>query len=263
MSDMPGTADSVSARQMQRLRADAALLGDPRRMGTLERLEQACSDLLSGAAMRLAEAHGRDGGRFRMSVRRLNPQAIEDYVRLRQQIEGRSYWSGPVSVTIRSDPDLKAYVKERAREAFGDRRPPKPNSSRRRIDEIVDRIPSLDDQSRLRVALEDGRQCKRELDLLREAVRKLPAVDPDILLKPGGAESDVTIHAPLSGAERELVKTLLGRIRNNSYLFEMGLVFRNGRLKMDGPPGKDLVLPEELRLLCSLAGLSSDEHSAG
>ena len=53
--------------------------------------------------------------------------------------------------------------------------------------------------------------------------------------------------------EAKLIRRLVTRLRDSDHLDEFELIYRSGRVKMDG--GLDLVFPEEMKLLERLAGL--------
>lgn len=255
------TADTL----MDRLRSEAERIGDARRLGTLSRLVEACDDLLSGEAYRKAKAARRDPEFFNPNFLRLNSNTVHQYVRLRGHVDGSgTSWTGPVATTIRAEKDLMAYLKLREQET---KRPGNPRSRRprsRKLDEIVNGLQSITDQAALRQALADGRQWKRELDILLATLRRLPAIDIDAL-----REGKIVSPSPAAGApgllapeDSKTLRKLLARLKDNKGLSDFGLIFRSGRVKMDLAPGTDLVLPEELSLLARLAGVDADQPAA-
>jgi hypothetical protein len=245
---------------MERLTIEARRIGDTRRFGTLTRLIEACDELLSGAAYRRAKGAKVDPEYFNPNFLKLNSNTVHQYVRLRARIEGTgTSWTGPVATTIRAEKDLMAYLKLRAQEA---RHPDRPRSRRRRsgkLEEIVDNLESITDQAVMRQALADGRQWKRELDIVLATLRRLPEVDIEGL-KEGKILSSTTSSgraaSTMAPEETKMIRNLLARLKDNDRLSDFGLVFRNGRLKMEFAPGTDLMLPEEVVLLERLAGSS-------
>lgn len=257
--------DSLTAEAlMNRLVSEAERIGDARRLGTLSRLVEACDELLSGEAYRRAKAARRDPEFFNPNFLRLNSNTVHQYVRLRAHLEGgRTSWTGPVATTIRAEKDLMAYLKLREQEAKrpGIARSRGPRS--RKADEIVNGLQSITDQAVLRQALADGRQWKKELDIVLSTLRRLPDFDIDALkegkvLAPGPTAGGSAALAP---EDAKTLRKLLARLRDNDGLSDFGLVFRNGRVKMDFAPGSDLVLPEEMSLLAKLADVQLFEES--
>ena len=250
---------------MGRLRREAKAAGDPRRMGTLSRLVEACEDLLSGEAYKHAKSAGRDPEVFNPNFVRLRSNVVAAYIRLRGHLEGSgTSWTGPVAVTIRSDKDLMAYLKLREQEA---KRPSQTRSRgprSKRLEEIVDCLQNITDQATLRQALADGRQWKRELDILLASLRRLPAIDVDALRegRAGAMQPVSNCTTMLAPDDMKTLRGFLARLRDNDGLSEFGLVFRNGRVKMDIAPGTDFVLPEEISLLAKLAGLETPAGGA-
>jgi len=254
------TAEAV----MNRLLSEAERVGDPRRLGTLSRLVEACDELLSGEAYRRAKGAQRDPEFFNPNFLRLNSNTIHQYVRLRAYLDGaETTWTGPVATTIRGENDLTTYVRLREAEA---KRPGKVRAKRpraRKLEEIVGSIQSITDQAVLRQALVDGRKYKRELDIVLATLRRLPDFDVDAL-----KEGKILTSRPydvgesiIAPEDAKTLRKLLVRFRDNTELAEFGLVYRSGRLKMDMPPGTDLVLPEEMSLLARLAGVGLDHAS--
>lgn len=254
--------DTITAETvMDRLISEAKRIGDGRRLGTLSRLVEACDDILSGEAYRMAKGAKVDPEFFNPNFVRLNSNAVHQYVRLRARLEGGgTSWTGPVATTIRAEKDLMAYLKLREQ---GVNRPGRPRSRRRRsqkLEEIVDGLQSITEQAILRQALADGRRWKRELDIVLSTLRRLPEVDIDALregkILSGFPPADGA--ATLSPEDSATLRKLLARLKDNDGLSEFGLVFRNGRLKMDSAPGTDLLLPEEFSLLRRLSGTEFD-----
>lgn len=241
---------------MNRLKIEAGVLGDARRLGTLSRLVEACDDLLSGEAYRRAKEARRDPEFFNPNFLRLNSNTVHQYVRLRAHLDGGgTIWTGPVATTIRAEKDLMAYLKLREQEAKrpGNPRPRGPRS--RKLDQIVNGLQSITDQAVLRQAFADGRQWKRELDILLSTLRRLPNIDVDALKEGKTVSQPAGVPAPIAPEDSKTLRKLMMRLRDSQGLSEFGLVFRSGRVKMDFAPGTDLILPEEISLLARLAGI--------
>jgi len=246
-----------SEKIMERLVQEALQMENHRRLGTLSRLREACDAILSGNAEKLARnpTANENAAFFRQSRPNLSTQMIERYVRMRQRLEGTSSeWTGPVAVTIRKDPDLTGYCRQRISEVVPVR--PRRTSIRPRTHQIESAIGALPltDQSLVREALDEGRRSKRELDILHHALRNVPGLDFDAVLR--GVAPDPTYHVQeaLPAADRQTLKLLLRRITNPTLLRESGLVLRDNRLYVDHS-GEDIVLPEEMALLNRLAGV--------
>ncbi|MGB3390930.1 MAG: hypothetical protein WBA88_23445 [Pseudaminobacter sp.] len=249
------TADTL----MDRLQADAKRASDLRRVGTLIRLVEACDEILSGGASKLAKSARQDPEIFNPNFVKLNSRVIEQYVRFRSRLDGSgSEWSGPVATTIRGDRDLMTYLKLRDAESKRPGRPKRPTPLSRRADDIIDRIDSIHDQALLREVLAKGREAKRQLDIMVAALRKHPEIDVEALRE--GRYMPRKVDGPqaqsaVSADDTKLIRKLATRLRNNDELEEFDLVHRSGRVKMSQGAGLDLIYPEEMRLIERLAGL--------
>lgn len=89
-----------------------------------------------------------------------------------------------------------------------------------------------------------------------EALRKHPEVNIDALLQ--GQPFSPKVQGPeaqsaIGPDDVKLIRRLVTRLQDNDHLDEFELIYRSGRVKMDG--GLDLVFPEEMKLLERLAGL--------
>jgi hypothetical protein len=254
----PTETESVSADAlMGRLQEEAKRTGDPRPLATLARVVEACDEILSGAAARRARAAKEDAQIFDPDFVKLNARIIGLYVRLRARLDkGATEWTGPHPSTIRSWKELVQYVQLRAAEAHRPGRPKRPAPSTRKTDQIIDGIENMHDRAQLREMIAKGRQAKRELDIMSEALRKYPEIDIDALRE--GRSFVTKVRGPQAQSaigpdDVKLIRSLVARLQDNDQLDEFDLIYRSGRLKRDG--GLDLVLPEEMRLLERLAGL--------
>jgi hypothetical protein len=260
MSDRSLSADDL----MGRLIKEGERAADSRRIATLSRLVEACDDLLSGQAYKLAKSAKRNPEFFNPNFFRLNSNAVHQYVRLRAHLDGsRTSWTGPVATTIRADRDLMAYLKMRESEVNRPATRKLRGSRSGKLEDVVNGLQSITDQAIVRQALADGRAWKRELDILLATLRLVPSIDVDALREGktmSASEPAGTVSNAISSEESRTLKKLLIRLRDDDQLGEFGLRCRNGRVKMASGPGLDLVFPEEMALLARLAG---EERSSG
>ncbi|MCO6388936.1 hypothetical protein [Aliihoeflea sp. 40Bstr573] len=245
--------NSLAEQLMDRLRSAARMAGDRRRLGTLARLVEACDEILSGAAYHRAKSVGENPESFNPQFPKLNPRIIETYVRLRKRTEkGSSEWTGPVGTTIRADRELRDYVKLRFAEVSAPKRSKARSNRAHQLEEIVNTVPGLTGQAMLRQALAEGRQWKRQFDILSAALRQGPVADIEGLRK---GRLSITDISSLSSREQEILQHFVCRLKDAKTLAEFGLTYSGDRIKMDYAPGSDLVVAEELRLLEKMAGL--------
>ncbi len=247
----------ISNEIIKTLRQQARDNGSETRLRTLDRLEEACNEIISGQALEFARKHDWDTSYF-LPHRRLVPNSVDQYRKMRKFADPKSDWTGPTKDTIAHDEGLKGYVSARDLERDQARRPPRRATKAREVDEIIAAKLDFNELQMVRAALEQGRQAKLKFDTLAAFFHKLSAVD----LKQYDTFSyeDVarSIRGQISGDDRETLSQLADRLQDNELLVGMGLVFRNGRVKMDFSPGTDLVKPPELRVLVRLAGLDPD-----
>jgi len=186
--DLRPTQGIRSSDIMVRLKAEAGEFKRPeQRLATLRRLEEACDDLASGKGTEIIrsaakyhpelqaifDAHHRGG------TIAIKPPRIAEYVRARRILDQRngvkSAWTGPTDVTIRGDREgLLAYVRRREIE--------QENVVKRRkrpagLEDDVDQIPDMNARQRIRFELDDGREAKRQLRLIKSGLLKIPAID--------------------------------------------------------------------------------------
>lgn len=259
-------AHEDSAKElMLRLKAEAERAKDLRRVGTLERLQEACDDILSGKAYAIAKSAKEDSGYFNPNFAKLNSKTIDRYVRLRDKLEkGKSPWKGPVATTIRGDRDLSAYVKLRAAQrGLPYRRSPRPLQAA--VDQIIDGIADIQDQALLRETVIRGRQWKSQLDLLLKTLRQIPAIDIDAVAA-GRADRAVAPGSSSSAAlgleGARVLRELVIRLKDNDFLEDFELIYRSGGVRMDGGTGLELIAADELRLLEQLAGFGGKKESS-
>ncbi|MEA1842955.1 hypothetical protein [Agrobacterium tumefaciens] len=248
---------AISDEIMKTLRQQARDNDSGTRLRTLARLEEACNDIASGRALEFAREHGWDIAYF-LPHRRLVPNTVDQYRKMRKFADPKSDWTGPTKDTIAHDEGLKGYVTARDAERLQARRPPRRATKSRKVDEIIAQKLDFNELELVRTALEQGRQAKLKFDTLAAFFHRLSAVD--LRQYDTFSYEDVarSIRGQISGDDREALSHLAKRLQDNELLAEMGLVFRNGRVKMGFSPGTDLVKPSELSVLVRLAGLDPD-----
>jgi hypothetical protein len=250
------TADSL----MEMLLREVKRTGDPRPVATLARVVEACDEILSGAAARRAKTAKEDPQIFDPDFVKLNPRVIGLYIRLRARLDkGPTDWTGPHPSTIRGWKELAQYVQLRAAEANRPGRPKRPTPGSRKTDEVIDGIENLHDRAQLRELIAKGRETKRQLDIMCEAIRKYPEIDIDALRE--GRSFATKVQGPQAQSavgpeDVKLIRRLVARLQDEDHLDELDLIYRSGRVKREG--GLDLVFPEEMRLLERLAGLEKE-----
>ncbi|UXT43313.1 hypothetical protein FY137_18795 [Agrobacterium tumefaciens] len=249
--------NEMSNEIIKTLRQQARDNGSETRLRTLDRLEEACNDITSGHALQFAREHNWDISYF-LPQRRLVPNSVDQYRKMRKFVDPKSDWTGPTKDTIAHDAGLKAYVSARDNERNQARRPSRRATKAREVDDIIASKLDFNELQTVRSALERGRQATLKFDTLAAFFHRLSAVDLRRYDTFSYEEVAKSIRGQISGEDREILSQLADRLRNNELLVEMGLVFRNGRVKMDFSPGTDLVKPSELRVLVRLAGLDPD-----
>jgi len=188
---------------------------------------------------------------------KLNPRVIGLYIRFRARLDkGPTDWTGPHPSTIRGWQELAQYIQLRAAEADRPGRPKRPAPSTRKTDQIIDGIDNMHDRAQLREAVARGREAKRQLDIMSEALRKYPEIDIEALRE--GRSFATKVRGPQAQSaigpdDVKLIRRLVSRLQDSDGLDEFDLIYRGGRVKREG--GLDLVPPEEMKLLGRLAGL--------
>lgn len=267
-SDIP----AVSATQiLERLRIEAQALGRPeQRLATLDRLEEACNDIASGKAAEYVQAAARAEPSFKGTYDTyfkrppiaIRPPRIEEYVKARRTLDQRkgikSIWTGPTGVTIRGEAEgMLAYV--RRREAEQDN-PGKKVKRSPALEDYIDQIPDLSGRQAVRFALDDGREAKRQLHLLKQGLLKIPGIDVHAIL--GQRSGSSALPAPvesasptlgLSEAETEALQKLVERLTDSTALAGHDLEYDGNRIKNKATKAA-LVEKPELAVLKRLAG---------
>ncbi|KQY03699.1 hypothetical protein ASE23_12950 [Rhizobium sp. Root73] len=247
-----GGSDATSASYMKKMRDDAANDTTGKRRVTLDHLEIACQDIISGKAFQMAQKGQFDTKRFRPSRKILVAEDVHAYVEMRARMEGvETQWKGPKAGTIRHDKDMLNYLEALVVERYGSRQKTK-NSPSTVVDEIIDKL-SPSDQLEVRKALEYGKQAARELNVARELLRKMTGIDLNSVKKETTIEELLgRIPTSIPEHQEKIIHQLLKRLTNTNFLAEMGLIYRAGRVKMDYGSGTELVTPDEMSTLSKL-----------
>lgn len=241
-----------------RLRTDAATRGrySVVRMGTIDRLEIACDDILSGKAFELAEKHGYVQNLFPSARPMLSFSLIEKYVDMRHRLPlpDRAQWTGPKAGVIGRDADLRAYVDTRKLEAVRNRPRKVRGSAERAVEDVIAKLP-IEDRYLVRHAIEQGRAWKMELDVARQAAKLLQPVPIEVLNPAAERMGEASPTAFLSVGDTDLLRDFLLRFRNADYLDPFGLVYSDGSVTMSFPPSRALIEKAEMEIIARLAGM--------
>lgn len=254
MTETHKQSDSI----ILRLRTDAATRGrySNVRMGTIDRLEIACDDILSGKAYELADTHGYVQNPFPNARPMLSYILVEKYVNMRQRLAlpDRAQWTGPKAGVIGRDADLRAYVDARRVEAAGKKPRRVRGNAARAVEEVLAKLP-IEERYLVRSAIEQGRAWKMELDVARQAVKLLQPVSIESLNPTATHMGEASSTAFLSAGDTELLRDFLLRFKNPDYVDPFGLVYSGGNVKMAFPPSRVLIEKSEMEVIARLAGM--------
>ncbi len=243
---------------MQALVLEAENNGSKSRLGTLDRLKEACDAVLSGHALKLAREYGWRKDWF-MPNRPLVVRSVHEYRKMMHNRSPRTEPTGPTRDTIAHDQGLSSYVRSRETERSAMDRPPRPRSGTRarRSDDIISEKLDYNDQAILRTELADGRLAKRKYDTLAAFFHRLSGVD--IGKKASFSFEDVasSIRGQISADDREALSRLANRLHNNEFLVAIGLINDRGSIRTDFGDAV-LVRADELRVLTRLAAVDAD-----
>jgi len=243
---------------ISRLRIDAASRGRYAhvRMGTIDRLEIACDDILSGRAFGLADAHGYAHNPFPNTRPMLSYVLVDKYVTMRQRLAlpDRAQWTGPKAAVIGRDADLRAYVDARRLEAAGTKSRKVRGNAARELEHVIAKLP-IEDRHLVRTAIEQGRAWKMELDVARQAVKRLQPVPIEDLNPSGTRGEEASLTSFLAVGDTELLREFLLRFKNADYLDPFGLVYTGGNVKMSFAPARVLIEKAEMEVIARLAGM--------
>lgn len=247
---------TASALTMMRLRTEATNLGRPEeRHATLDRLEQACNEILNGVAAQVLKKAGRHNTElqfayvryFKHGIPKINPNRIEEYVLARAVLETvdrveKPAWRGPKAQTIRGDKlGMLRYVRDREQEQA--QVGPVKRSRSRPIDEDIDLIHDMSARQRVRFEFERLRKQERELSILKKGLQEVQGIDVYGLIaelpQPPAAERpchDASGVAPsaqsvLSDTDKMHLDIVLQRLTDNAFLSQFDLVFDGARIK--------------------------------
>jgi len=254
MSTAPEHPLQQAANVLQRMKEAAS--DSPQRLKTIERFETACSHILSGQALIMAKGKLRDTAYFRPG-RVLVAESVHAYVTMRQIIEGyESEWTGPKKRTIRGDKEMLLYI-DLLNEASGVQPMPRKGGRSYEVIDIISRIPDPSERAILRTEFEEARVAIAQKNIAVETLAKVAAIDLT-KLPPKSSLTFILASASnnkfsLNSKEKETFQRLATTVMDAEHLGEMGLVFRGGRVKMDSPPGSELISAEAVALIFSLA----------
>jgi len=241
-----------------RLRNEAATRGrySDVRMGTINRLEVACDDILSGRAFGLADAHGYVQNPFPNARPMLSYILVEKYVTMRQRLAlpDRAQWTGPKAGVIGRDADLRAYVDARRLEAAGNKPRRVRGNAARELEDIIAKLP-IEDRYFVRNAIEQGRAWKMELDVARQAVKLLQPVPIENLNASTTRVEEASSTSFLAAGDTELLRDFLLRFKNADYLDPFGLAYSGGIVKMAFAPSRVLIEKNQMEVVARLAGM--------
>lgn len=229
-----------------------------KRLETLHRLQTACDDIASGQAVKYAEKAGEDTTPFRILPRRIHATVVGKYINLRRRLareKGDKLWPGPHESTLRADKDLMLYLAARQAEVNGSSGRQKPRTPRSQaLNEIILAIPDPQHRLQIILAIEEGREARRKLQLASAAVSKLWAIDIDAVIA-GNANPRVSAgrNSDLTDADQLALHRLVSKLTNNTHLADFNMTCDGQRIKMRGGTGAALISRDELTLLRSLA----------
>ncbi len=219
------------------------------RQGTLERLAQACNDISVGRAAKIVkEAYGKDFG-LKLNPK-VTPSSVDRYVRARR-IKDAS-WTGPTRAFIQNDPSLLAFVRAYEDERAKPHTPRRSYPSRRRLEEAIETISNDEDRIFVRLELEKLRRTRRELEVLREGLRKMPPIGIERILN--RETDDVQVESKLASTLRPLVVRLL----DYEDMSRVGLEMVDGRL-ISRTTRQAIVKKAEMDVLLKSVGMASKQ----
>lgn len=267
IGELPATH---SDKIMERLRIEAQERGRPaQRLATLDRLEEACNDIASGKASEFIRSAGQADpslkeaydNHYKRGVVAIKPPRIEEYVKARRIFDQRkgvkSAWTGPTSVTLRSEPDgMLAYVRKRETEQENLARKGKRSPA---LDDDIDQIADMSTRQRVRFALDDGREAKRQLNLLKQGLVKIPGIDVHAILEqhfdPAARSTSTTsalLSSGLTAADTQILRNLVARLTDVTTLASHELEYDGQRIK-NKATNQALIEKPELAVLKRLA----------
>ena len=214
---------------------DAMQLSRSTALRTLARTVEACDAIRNGEATRLARKIELFEGKFRVGVRTVNAAKVEAYVKLRAEDDRRngqlnSEWTGPRAETLRRPGPASKYLAaiqdDQKAEASCRKRP-----SVQRAEEIIGKLPQIEDRQELRLILEAGLIAGHQLKILKAGIEEnFPQVQ---LAK--DAEGALQFHPlerpPAKSFDRKILINLKLKLADNDQLRHFGLLNESGRIK--------------------------------
>lgn len=257
---MSGDKESVEAKRIRaRLFRDAEGDVTGLRQRTLQRFFQACDDIVTGEAFRMAS---RVPGVFDpkpFRARKLTATCVGKYIQMRAALcraeskISKNEWTGPVRETIAGDRDLRDYIAARnyGLEQLANAKVPLD------IEIVIDRVTDPGDRRMLRAMMNElsevkdkARRFKVRNDMLLHQFKLLTGVDFTDFVDGKAGPAPFAVHK--AGGNGAILKRLLERITDNLFLEPFGLTFRNNRVKAYLGDESDLIYPEEMDALKSI-----------
>lgn len=227
------------------------------RFGTIDRLVEACDAIEDQSGSDLIARERGDASPPRHGYE-ISPRIIENYVRGR----GRTspIWTGPVRVTLQRAPELLEYVKARESERHKVKRSRKTGPKSKQIELALQSVLPIEYRLLLIEEIDLGKRAMRELQLLKEGLGKIEAIDIDALL--GGRAPSAATSEILGKEDRKTLINLVIRLNDSTRMGRFGLTIEGDRVLQVGALESVLVTPPEMRLLKRLAHYNEIETAA-
>lgn len=256
MSDL----EKLSAALEKELRQAAKCLQPRsalRRFGTIDRLVEACDAIGDQSGSDLI-AKERGDERPPRHGYEISPTNIDHYVRGR----GRTspMWTGPARGTLQREPQLLEYVRARESERHKVKRPRRIGPRSKEIELALQSVLPIEYRLLLIEEIDIGKKAIRELQLLKEGLGKIEAIDIDALLAgraPGASTSEI-----LGKDDKGTLLNLVIRLNDSTKMGRFGLTIEGDRVLQVGALESVLVTPPEMRLLKRLAHYNEIETAA-
>lgn len=123
------------------------------------------------------------------------------------------------------------------------------------MNETVSAIPDLHHRLLVMMAIEEGREARRKLQLASASIPKLWAIDLDAVVA-GNATPQASVGSSDELTDRLALRRLVSKLTNNVELAEFNLTYDGHRIKMRAGTGAALIARDELALLRTLARLN-------
>jgi len=223
---------------------------------SLERMKEACDDIISGKAKDKAVEAKHSASLF--FKRQASPETIMNYCK---KVLG---YPGPHSVTIRNNREWLSYIEARNDEANSNTRPSRPSNHQKEINKALDRIGLMDDRDLLWREIEIGRKAQAELNVIRHFLTQLAPINLD-KLKDGrlDIESIRSASVGLDIKSRRTVNGLVARLTDNEFLGPFELAFNGKSVQMSYGPRSNFINMDEIVLLKRLVGIADTDGERG